>query len=348
MLNLQKSRYENKEKYLSHFDMAYLLKPLKQEFEWLKEVSHATLNISCADLDKSYKKAFKDKKGFPKFKSKKKDKLSYPIVNQTGKFYFQEDFVFIQKLGKIKYQTNYKIPQGRDCKFTNPRLTITPKGKYIVSFGMEVENQEQVLNDYNVGIDLGIKDLAIVSYNGENIKTFNNINKSKKMRMLNKRLKHLQRDVSRKYENNKQGKKYKKTNNIIKREQTIKILYERITNIRKNYLHQTTSEIIKLLPKQIIIEDLNVIGMMKNKHLSKAISEQCFYEFIRQITYKSEWNGIKLVKANRFYPSSKTCHSCGNIKKDLKLSDRTYKCDCCGYVKDRDINASLNLQMYSA
>ena len=198
-----------------------------------------------------------------------------------------------------------------------------------------------------MGIDLGVKDLAIAEYNGERI-VFTNINKSRKMRQLNKQQKHLQRSISRKYEANHKGKRYVKTKNIDRSESKLRRLHARITNIRTNYIHQCTHRLISLLPKRIVMEDLNVQGMMKNKHLSKAVQEQCFFEFRRQMQYKCEWNGIELVLADRFYPSSKTCSCCGNIKHDLKLSDRVYKCDVCGTVIDRDYNAAINLSRYVA
>ena len=152
--------------------------------------------------------------------------------------------------------------------------------------------------------------------------------------------------MSRKYEANREGDKFVKTNNIIKLEKQIKLLHRKLSNIRNNHIHQATNKIIKLKPFRVVMEDLNIKGMMKNKCLSKAIQEQCFYEFIRQMKYKCEWNGIEFIQVDRFYPSSKTCSCCGNIKKDLKLSDRTYICDKCGLIIDRDLNASINLGNY--
>ena len=176
-------------------------------------------------------------------------------------------------------------------------------------------------------------------------KPIKNINKSKKVRKLKKRLKRLQRQVSRKYETNKQGNKFVKTNNIIKLEKRIKLLHRKLSNIRNNHIHQATNKIIKLSPYRVVMEDLNIKGMMKNKHLSKAIQEQEFYEFIRQMKYKCEFNGIQFVQADRYFPSSKLCSCCGSIKKDLKLKDRVYKCNC-GLEIDRDKNASINLSNY--
>ena len=166
------------------------------------------------------------------------------------------------------------------------------------------------------------------------------------MKKKEKRLRRLQRKVSKKYQLNKIGGTYVKTCNIIKIEKEIRLLQRTLTNIRKNHLHQATTSIVKTKPRRIVIEDLNVQGLMKNKHLAKHIQKQGFYEFRRQLTYKCEWYGIELVIADRFYPSSKTCNSCGNIKKDLKLSDRVYKCEC-GYTMDRDLNASMNLAKYN-
>ena len=168
------------------------------------------------------------------------------------------------------------------------------------------------------------------------------------MRELNKKTKRTQRAISRKYEANRKGKAYIKTKNIEKLETRLRNLHQRIANIRSNYIHQTTHTLVSMLPKRVVMEDLNISGMMKSKHLSKAIQEQCFYEFIRQMRYKSEWNGIEFVQADRFYPSSKTCSCCGSIKHDLKLKDRTYTCPECGVVIDRDLNAAINLSRYAA
>ena len=186
-----------------------------------------------------------------------------------------------------------------------------------------------------------IKDLAICSDGNK----YKNINKTKKVKKLEKQKRRLQRSISRSYENNKQGKEYCKTKNVIKKEKLLLILNHRLTNIRHDHLHHITSEIVKREPSFICIEDLNVKGMMKNRHLSKAVQQQGFYEFRRQMEYKSEWNNIQVIIADRFFPSSKLCSCCGKIKKDLKLSERIYKCEC-GNVIDRDLQAALNLKKY--
>lgn len=345
MLNLQQEKRKNGEKHLSHFDMCKIITTLKQneEFKWLYEVSNGSLQNVCGDLAKAYNKFFNKQVKHPKFKSKKKSKPNFPLNNAGKSFYFKDDKVIISKIGKVKYKTNYDIPQGRDIKFTNPRISYV-NNKWIVSFGLECENQTPELTDKSMGIDLGVKELAIVAFGNEKI-IFHNINKSKKIKDLEKKIKYLQKSISRKYRTNGN---WNKSNNIIKLESKLHKLQSHLTNIRRNYTHQTTHYLVSLLPKRVVMEDLNVSGMMKNKHLSKSIQQQGFYEFIRQMKYKCEWNGIEFIQADRFYPSSKTCSCCGNIKKDLKLSDRVYICLKCKNVIDRDFNAAINLSRYVA
>lgn len=343
MLAKQEELYAAGEKHLSSFDMIKLLTPLKNDGEhgWLYDVSNASLQTVCRDLQKAYDKFFKKISRHPKFKSRKRSKVSYP-VRQT--IWFSGKLVKIEKLGKVKFKTDFTFPEGQGNKFWNPRIT-NRNGKWLLSFGMECENQTPKLTDMSMGIDLGIKDLAIAECNGQIV--FHNINKSKKMKELCKKQKHLQRSISRKYEANKQGKKYIKTKNIERLENKLRKLYCHISNIRQNYIHQCTHALVSLLPYRVVMEDLNITGMMKNRHLARAIQEQCLYEFIRQMRYKCEWNGIEFIQAERFYPSSKTCSCCGNIKRDLKLSDRIYKCDICGLTIDRDYNAAINLSRYA-
>lgn len=206
---------------------------------------------------------------------------------------------------------------------------------------MEFPDCRDRSNHDGIGIDLGIKDLAICSDGN----TYKNINKSQTVKKLEKCKRRLQRSVSRKYEHNKKGGSYCKTNNIVKKEKLLLKVNHRLANIRKDYLNQTTSETVNRKPRFICIEDLNVSGMIKNRHLSKAVQNQGFFEFRKQLEYKCNDRGIQLIVADRFYPSSKRCSCCGKIKKDLRLSDRTYKCEC-GNVIDRDFQASLNLKAY--
>ena len=271
----------------------------------------------------------------PRFKSKRKSKKSF--YNDNIKLKVKEGkLVNIEKVGWIK--TNEQLPIG--VKYSNPRISYDNKYWYISVCIEQYEIQEE-LTDVSLGVDLGLKDLAICS-DGT---VYKNINKNYGVRKIEKRLQRLQRQVSRKYEKNKKGKEYVKTKNIVKLERQIQQIHRRLANIRNNYLHQTTTSIVKAKPYRVVIEDLDVSNMMKNKHLSDAIRKQGFYEFKRQLEYKCKFRGIELVVADRFYPSSKTCSHCGEIKKDLKLKDRVYKCRC-GFTIDRDLNASINLSKY--
>ena len=309
------------------------------DFKWLYNVSGQITAQAFADLDDAYKHFFDGLAQRPKFKNKKKSKKSFYVRYDAIKF--SNNRVNIEKIGKVKYSSNYKIPKLD--KYTNPRCHFDGKYWYL-TFGFEHgESQASLNEDLSIGIDLGISHLAIVNHLDKPIK---NINKSKEVRRLKKKLKRLQRQVSRKYEMNKKGSKFVKTNNIIKLERQIKLVHRRLNNIRNNHIHQATSKIIKLNPYRVVMEDLNVSGMMKNKHLAEKIAEQKFYEFKRQMKYKCQFNKIEFFEADRWYPSSKTCSRCGGIKKDLKLSDRTYTCNVCGLVIDRDKNASINLGNY--
>jgi putative transposase len=178
--------------------------------------------------------------------------------------------------------------------------------------------------------------------------TFKNVNRIKRVKNLEKKLRRLQRKISKKYELNKEGRKFVKTSNIIKLEKQIRLLHRKLSNIRKNHLHQATTKIVKTKPSRVVMETLNIKGMMKNKHLSKAIAQQGLYEFKRQLQYKCEFYGIEFIEADKWYPSSKTCSECGHVKAKLSLSERTYICEECGAIIDRDFNASINLSRYSA
>ena len=354
-ISREEENHKQGNKFLSDMDLRKEFTQLKklQEYKWLNEVSNNVTKQAIKDACNAYKRFFKGQSKFPKFKSRK---YSTPSFYQDNvKIQFTDTHVKVegfsmskkknkQKLNWIKLYEKRKIPT--DCKYMNPRFTYDGLYWY-VSVGVEVDdNTDNVDNNISqlnegVGIDLGIKDLAVCS--DEN--TYKNINKTQKVKKLEKRKRRLQRSVSRKYCKNKKGDNYCKTNNIIKREKELLKTSKRLTNIRHNYLHQTTSEIIKRKPSFICIEDLNVSGMMKNRHLSEAIQQQGLYEFRRQIEYKAKWNNIPVIIADRFFPSSKMCSCCGHVKKDLKLSDRIYKCEC-GNIINRDFQASLNLKIY--
>ncbi len=345
-LNRCKELYELGEKHLiANIRKEFTQLKKQEEFKWLNEVSNTAMTESMRNLDKAFKSFFNKKSKYPKFKSKRKSRQSFYV--RHDRLYFKGNVCNIEKVGKVRFKTNYNIP---NCNYTNPYCSYDGKYWYL-SFGFEHDENQVVLNkDLSVGIDLGVKDLAIVNCLDKPIK---NINKTKRVRKLKNKLKRLQRQVSRKYEKLKTGKTFKKgeklvkTNNIIKLEQEIKLIHRKLKNIRNNHIHQATNKIVKLYPYRVVMEDLNISGMMKNKHLSKVIQEQCLYEFIRQMKYKCEFNGIDFIQVDRFYPSSKTCSNCGCIKSDLKLSDRIYKCNECGFEIDRDKNASINLGNYN-
>lgn len=337
----QQENYKNGGRFIPDGELRKLITQMKktEKFKWLNDVSNNIPKQAIKDACLSYKRFFKHQAQFPKFKSKKKSKPSF--YNDNVKLKVKSNTVLIEKIGWIKLCEKDKIPYEKDIKYVNPRITFDGIHWWI-SVGVNFSENINIPTNQGIGIDLGIKDLAICSDNN----TYKNINKTKEVKRLEKKKRRLQRQVSKKYLKNKEGNRYKKTCNIIKLEYKLLKLNHRLTNIRHNYLHQTTTEIIKRNPSFIVLEDLNVSGMMKNKHLAKAIQHQCFYEFYRQIQYKSEWNNIKFIVADRFYPSSKTCSECGYIKKDLNLSDREWVCPSCGVVHDRDYNASVNLKHY--
>ena len=334
-LNKQEENYKNGGKFIKDSDLRKEITQLKKDkLSWLNEVSNNVAKQAVKDCCNAYKNFFKGLADKPKFKSRKKSKPSF--YNDTAKLKAKEKSVLIEKIGWVK--TKEQLPM--DVKYTNPRISYDNKYWYL-SVGIEEEMPVVQLTGESLGIDVGIKDLAVCS----NGMTFKNINKSKEIRRLKKSLKRKQRQCSMKYEKNKKGKEYVKTKNITKLEKQIKLIHRRLSNIRLNYIHQVTTMIVKTKPSRIVMEDLNIKGMMKNKHLSKAIAEQCLYDFKLKMKYKCEFCGIDFVEADRYYPSSKLCSCCGSIKKDLKLKDRIYKCSC-GLNINRDYNASINLSRY--
>ncbi|WP_297438293.1 transposase [uncultured Clostridium sp.] len=312
----------------------------KEEFLWLNEVSRATLKEALRNLDKAYRRFYNNLGNLPKFKSKKASKATFYSRYEKLKFY-KDKTVNLEKIGKVKYKSSYDINFTDIDKFSNP--TVTWNGRcYILNFSIDIEPSINKLEDKILSIDLGIKQLAIVNIEGLDIP---NINKTRLVKILDKKLKKFQRQCSRKYIMNKKGGSYQKTNRIKKLELKIKKLYRKLKNIRNNHIHQATSKMVKTKPRMIVMENLKVSNMMKNRHLAKAIAQQGFYKFIRQIKYKCALNSIKFIQVPVFFPSSKMCSSCGTIKKDLKLSDRIYKC-LCGFTEDRDKNATYNLANY--
>ena len=317
-----------------------------EEYKWLYSISNNVTKQAIKDACMSYKRFFKGLSKPPKFKSKKHDRLSFYVDNIKIKFtntHVKLENIAISKkknkakLNWIRLCEKNKIPT--DCKYINPHVVFNGIDWYIC-VGIEYRDTEETHTNDGIGIDLGIKDLAICSDGN----TYKNINKTHKIKKLEKLKRRLQRRISKKYLINKKGDSYNKTSNIIKSEKRLLKLNHRLTNIRDNYLHQVTTEIINRKPMFITIEDLNVSGMIKNRHLSKAVQQQKFYEFRRQLDYKCRWNNIELRIVDRYFPSSKLCSECGSIKKDLKLNDRVYVCNECGNIIDRDYQASLNLK----
>lgn len=345
-LNMQETNHRFGGKFLTSNTIRKHITKMKKrpKYAWLNDVSNNISKQAIKDACDAYKKWFdsmtnknrlKAKK--PRFKSRKKSKPAF--YNDNIKLKVKPNLVLIEKIGWVK--TSEQLPMN--MKYSNPRISYDGKYWYI-SVSVEEKKSTQELTDEVLGIDLGIKNLAIVS----NGKVYKNINKTEKVKKIEKYLLRLQRRVSRKYDMNKKGKQFIKTRNIYKLEKKIRRTHRKLANIRQNHIHQITTEIVKTKPSKIVIETLNVKGMMKNKYLAKSIAQQKFYEFKRQLHYKCETYNIELVEADKFYPSSKLCHECGHKKVNLKLSDRIYHCEKCGYTADRDYNASLNLASYIA
>jgi len=311
------------------------------EFKWINNCGSKGRKKAIVNAEMAYKRFFKGQSKFPRFKKKKNQnvKIYFPKNNKTD-WTVERHRIKIPSLGFVELKEKGYIP-------TNAKVvsgTVSMKaGRYYVSILCDIVDHNDYSDSKNegIGIDLGIKDLVIVS----NIdKPFKNINKTIDVRKLKRKLRRLQRQVSRKYEMNKDGKKFIKTKNIIKLEAKIRTIHQKLSNIRLNYAHQITNTLVKAKSEYIVIEDLNIRGMMKNRHLSKAIAEQSFHEFRRQLIYKCLWNNVELRIVDRYFPSSKMCSECGSIKSDLKLSDREYICVECGVILDRDKNASINLK----
>ena len=347
----QQENYKNGGKFINDGELRKEFTQLKKlpEYQWLNNISNNVTKQAIKDACESYKRFFKGYSKFPKFKSKKKS--SPKFYQDTSKIQFTGTHVKFeglasskkknkQKLNWVRLAEHNRIPFAEGIKYINPRCSFDGLNWWI-SVGIEYEDSTEQPKSEGIGVDLGIKELAVCSDEAE----YKNINKTSRVRKLEKKRRRLQRQVSRKYIMNREGVRYKKTSNIKKLEKKLLCVSRKLTNIRHNYIHQTTSEIVNRNPMFIVMEDLNVKGMIKNKHLAKAVAQQCFYDFYKQIKYKSEWNNVKFIEADRFFPSSKMCSECGQVNKDLKLSDRIYACDC-GNKMDRDLNASINLREY--
>ena len=314
--------------------------PSHPENSWIKEAYSKSVTQAVNDGQTAFTRFFNHKSAFPKFKKKgKSDVKMYFVRNNPKDCYCERHRIKIPSLGWVRIKEKGYIPTTKDGYVIKSGHVSIKADRYYVSVLIEIPDKRIASNSgEGIGIDLGLKDFVIVS----NGKTYKNINKSARLKKLEKKLSREQRSLSRKYENQKKGESTQKRN-IQKQRLKIQKLHHRIDNIRTDYINKTIAEIVKTKPSHITIEDLNVSGMMKNKHLSKAVASQKFYEFKTKLLAKCKENGIELRIVDRWFPSSKTCHCCKNIKKDLKLSDRLFRCDC-GYIEDRDFNAALNLR----
>ena len=339
-----KDLHENGEKFMSSnkfrgwLNNEYL--PDHPEYSWIKEAYSKAVTQAVNNGQTAFTRFFKHQSDFPKFKKKdKSDVKMYFVKNNPKDCRCERHRINIPSLGWVRIKEKGYIPTTKDGYVIKSGHVSIKAGRYYVSALVEIPNNK-IANSFNegIGIDLGIKDFAIVS----NGKIYKNINRSVRLKKLGKQLIREQKNLSRKYENLKKGESTQKAN-IQKQRLKVQKLHHKIDNIRTDHINKTIAEIVKTKPSYITIEDLNISGMMKNKHLSKAVASQKFYEFRIKLQAKCNENGIELRVVDRWYPSSKTCHCCGAIKKDLKLSDRIFKCDC-GYSEDRDFNAALNLR----
>ena len=343
-LTHNKELYDNGKKFMSGKSFSVWLNneylPNHPEYSWVKEVSSKSVKHSIECGCTAFTRFFKHQSGFPNYKKKgKSDVKMYFVKNNPKDCFCERHRINIPTLSWVRIKEKGYIPTTKDGYIIKSGSVSIKADKFYVSVLVEIPDA-QIANNSNdgIGIDLGLKDFAIVS----NGKTYKNINKSARLKKLEKQLIRGQRSLSRKYENSKKGESTQRAN-IQKQKIKVQKLYQKIDNIRTDYINKTIAEIVKTKPSYITIEDLNVKGMMKNRHLSKAVASQKFYEFRTKLQAKCNENGIELRVVDRWYPSSKTCHCCGAVKKDLKLSDRIFKCSC-GYVEDRDLNAALNLR----
>jgi len=343
-LGHNKALHDNGEKFMTGKSFSLWLNnkyiPDNPDKTWIREVYSKAVKKSIEDGCTAFTRFFKHQSDFPKFKKKgKSDVKMYFVRNNPKDCQCERHRLKIPTLGWVRIKEKGYIPTTKDGYMIRSGTVSVKAGRFYVSVLVEIPDVN-IDNNSNegIGIDLGLKDLAIVS----NGKTYRNINKSAGLKKLEKQLIREQRSLSRKYENLKKGESTQRAN-IQKQRLKVQKLHHKMDNIRTDYINKTIAEIVKTKPSYITIEDLNVKGMMKNRCLSKAVASQKFYEFRTRLKAKCDENGIELRVADRFYPSSKTCHHCGSVRKNLKLSDRIYRCEC-GYVADRDLNAALNLK----
>lgn len=327
-LNLRNEAYQRDGTRIGWVEICKMLTILKKQEDtsWLCEVSIQSLQSSIRNMDAAYTKFFREKKGFPKFKSKR-GKQSFQFVDQVG-IDFINHKVKLPKIGWVNFYKNREFVG----KIGTVTISKSTTGKYYMSIvvddGLDLPIKAPINHETSVGIDVGIKDFAVLS-NGQ---VFEN---PKHLEKAEKRLKVLQRRLA---------KKQKGSNRREKSRLAVAKAHEKVRNCRIDYIQKVTSKIIRE-NQTVIIEDLNIEGMMKNGKLAKYIGSASWYEFFRQLQYKAEWNGVNLIRIGRFEPSSKMC-LCGAINKDLKLSQREWDCPNCGRHNDRDLLAAINIKRF--
>ena len=306
-------------------------------YEWLRDIPEAVVKQATQDFDKARAKAFKKRAGFPRFHKSQPSKASF--YQRTDAFHTTKHGV---KITGIKNPVRVKFRKFPDHAL-NTRVVWDGKYWYL-SYAYETGTEPAKPRECGatLGIDLGIKNLAVVSDG----RIYTNVNYGKEVKKLEKRKRHLQRRLSKKLESNRQGTRFVHTSNSNKLQRKVALLNRKLTNVRSTYIDEVIKDILSARPKLIVIEDLNVRGMMKNRHLARSIANQKFAEFANKLCRKCEEAGIGLVKADRWFPSSKTCSGCGFRKQNLSLAKRTYVCEHCGLTIDRDLNAALNLANY--
>lgn len=313
---------------------------------WIKEVSTISIQKTTQNANTAFKRFFKGVSRFPKFKKKNNQdvKMYFCRQGKNNSIKCERHRIKIPTLGWVKLKEKGYIPTNSNTHIIRKGTISCKAGRYYVSVLVEeMQPMKKKLNDFGIGIDLGLKEFATLS-NGT---IYQNINKAKRVKDLEKRLNRERHKWSRKYKAYLKRKELDENctkQNLLKQQIKVQKIFHQLDNIRTNYINKCISEIVKTKPSYITIEDLNVKQMMKNKHLSMDIQKQNFYEFRKKLTDKCKEFGIELRVVDRWYPSSKTCHNCGCIKHDLKLSERVYKCPECGFKIDRDLNAALNLR----
>lgn len=343
-LSHNKKLYEGKKEFMSGKSFSVWLNneylPNNPDKIWIKEVSSKSIKKSIEDGYKAFINFFKHKSNFPKFKKKDKSNVKmYFVKNSKTDCLSERHRIKVPTLGWVRLKEKDYIPTSKNGFIIKSGTISCKVGRYYISVLVDMPNTINIqCNSFGIGIDLGLKEFATCSDGS----IYHNINKTNHIRKINKKLIREQRKLSHKIISIKKGESTRK--NFVKQKLKVQRLYQRLTNIRTDYLNKTINSIVKTKPAYIVIEDLNVSGMMKNKHLSKAVAQQKFFEFRNKLIYKCKEYNIELRIVDKWYPSSKICHNCRHIKKDLKLSNRTYKCSECGYTEDRDINASLNLK----